>query len=53
MTREEIAQALADIERLLSESVEVWRVILAPDGRELKRLYRGSFQRPTKETDHE
>jgi hypothetical protein len=53
MTDEELRAALADIERLLSESVEVWRTVLDADGRVVKRIYRGSFQRPTKETDHE
>jgi hypothetical protein len=46
MTREEIARALRDIEQAREERVEVWRVIINPDGTETgRRIYRGSFQR--------
>src|SRR6266705_2853655 len=45
MTREELARALAAIERLLDDRVEVWRDILDADGRVIRSIYRGSFQR--------
>lgn len=46
MTRDEIIEALATVERVLADRVFVVRVIIAPDGKELRRIYRCSFQQP-------
>ena len=43
MTRDEIARTLADLARHLDARVEVWRVLITPDGREQQRIYRGAF----------
>jgi hypothetical protein len=45
--RQQVASALAAIERALSERVEVWRVIVDEHGNPTtKRIYRCSFYRP-------
>ena len=44
MTKEEIARELQTITRTLEQRVEIWRVVLAPNGAIVKRIYRGSFK---------
>lgn len=42
MTREEIAHALAAIEQARERRVEIWRVVINPDGTETgQRIFRG------------
>jgi hypothetical protein len=45
-TRNNIIAALHAVERIKKDRVEVWRVILAPDGTVVARIYRGSFNAP-------
>ena len=51
MNRDEIMRELADIEHALTERVEVWRIIVKPDGTVSGRLYLGSSQRPGEPQD--
>jgi len=44
--KEQLVHQLAAIERVLSERIEFWRVVIDVHGRELRRIYRGSFYRP-------
>jgi hypothetical protein len=46
MTRDELARTLSAIEQAHANRVEIWCVILDPTGKEVGRIYRGSFQRP-------
>jgi hypothetical protein len=53
MTREELARALADLERHFAECVEIWRIVVNADGTPTgQRIFRGSFQQPRRETKH-
>jgi hypothetical protein len=46
MNREDLTTALAALKRHLDDRVELWRVALDPEtGREIKRIYRGTFRR--------
>jgi hypothetical protein len=47
MTREEIARTLSTIEQALDRRVHVWRIIIDPSGKEVGRIYRGSFNAPS------
>lgn len=44
MTRDEIIAAMHALEQLHEETIEVWRVIIAPDGTVIQRIYRGCNQ---------
>ena len=46
MTRAEIINQLAAIERVLATRVPIVRVILAPDGTVVGHITRGSFRAP-------
>jgi hypothetical protein len=46
MTRDELARALSAIEQRLASRVEIVRVIIDPDGREVGRIHRGWFNAP-------
>jgi hypothetical protein len=50
MNRDELTAALAALEAHLEDRVEIWRVVVEPNGtfggRAVGRIYRGSFQRP-------
>lgn len=46
MTREEMVVHLAALEQHLNAKVRIVRVVIAPDGTEVGRIYRGSFSMP-------
>ena len=46
MNLEDLVHALAAIERALHARVEVWRIVIDETGKEIDRLYRGSFNAP-------
>jgi hypothetical protein len=47
MTLDDLTTDLRALEQLLvKDRIEIWRVIVDKHGRELRRIYRGSFQRP-------
>lgn len=43
MTREDINKMLAAIERAQTDRTEIWRVVITGDGREVGRVFRGTF----------
>ena len=45
MTRDEIALELGRLAQVLDHRVEIWRTVIDEHGNELRRIYRGSFQR--------
>jgi hypothetical protein len=46
MTRENLLDDLADLDAHLDRRVQIVRVVVAPDGTVLGRIYRGSFSMP-------
>ena len=46
MNRTEVVTTLAAIARRLDTRVEIWKVVLNPDGTIVRRIYRGSFTAP-------
>ena len=46
MTLAEMIATLHKIERAQQDRTEVWRVVVDETGKEIGRMYRGSFQQP-------
>ena len=53
MTRDDTIAALQAIAHLLDQRVDVWRIIVDETGKEIKRLYRGSFVAPPKDSPNQ
>ena len=46
MTRAEMIATLHKIESAQQDRVEIWRIVVDETGKEISRMYRGSFQQP-------